>query len=215
MRIILTSSPEMDQAVFQEVASLLDGKSEISIGFIMSSAEYADNPEALESKINERSNNLISLGFKQADGYYLPHHNADDLLKRLRNYDVLYLRGCSNTFHLLNVVRQVGFEKVLEQLKDKKVMVGESAGGYILCPNIVMARWKDSRKNEEGLTDLSGLNYVPFLVTAHYSDKVYNLVKEGAKKAGIKTYALKDGDAIVVNGESISFIGSPAVFNEF
>ena len=76
-----------------------------------------------------------------------------------------------------------------------------------------MATWKGTNRNDVGLKDLGAFSYVPFLVTAHYSNEVSAVVKVGVHKSGIKTFALADGQAIVVNNENISFIGNPITLN--
>jgi len=211
MKLILTSSG-IDENVYQALGNLLNDKADISVGFVTSSAKYESNPGALTTRLQGISDNLLSLGFIKADGYYLPKYSDDYLLNALRGYDVIYIFG-GNAFNLLSVARQVGFEQVLNKLKGEKIIVGQSSGSYILCPNIEMATWKGTNSNDVGLKDLSGFNYVPFLVTAHYSDKISASVKEGANKFGIKTYALEDGQAIVINNEDITFIGNPIVLN--
>ena len=211
MKLILTSSG-IDENVYQTLSKMLNDKSNISIGFITSSAKYANNPEALTTRLQGISDKLLLLGFSRADGYYLPKCSAEYLLNALRGYDVIYIFG-GNAFNLLDVARRVGLEQVLDQLKSEKIIIGQSSGSYILCPNIEMATWKGTNSNDVGLNDLHSLNYVPFLVTAHYSDEVSASVKAGAKKSGIKTLALADGQAIVVNNESMAFIGNPIILS--
>ena len=211
MKFILTSSG-IDENVYRALGNLLNDKSDISVGFITSSAKYESNPSALTERLQGISDTLLSLGFRKADGYYLPKYSEEYLLNALRGYDVIYIFG-GNAFNLLSVARRVGFEQVLDQLKSEKIIVGQSSGSYILCPNIEMATWKGTNSNDVGIKDLSGFNYVPFLVTAHYSDEVSATVKEGVNKSGIKTFALEDGQAIVVNNENISFIGNPIILN--
>ena len=211
MKLILTSLG-IDEKVFQVISDLLNCKPDISVGFLTSSAKYETDPGALNRRLQGISDDLLSLGFVRADGYYLPKYSYEYLLNALRGYDVIYIFG-GNAFNLLSVARRVGFEQVLYQLKGEKIIVGQSSGSYILCPNIEVATWKGTNSNDVGLKDLSGFNYVPFLVTAHYSDEVSDFVKGGVSKSGIKTFALEDGQAIVVNNDNISFIGNPAILN--
>ncbi len=205
MKILLTSSG-IDRAVYAKIRRLLGNRADISVGFLKSSIKYMNNQPALENRLSEISNNLLSLGFKKADGYYLPKYTAGHLAVALDKYDVIYICG-GNTFNLLNVIKIAGFEKVLDDLKDKKIIVSESAGSYVLCPNIEMANWKGSNSNEVGIDDLTGLNYVPFLVSAHYSDEVAGKIKVGAKKSGLTTYALRDGQAVFYQDGNLEYLG--------
>lgn len=53
-----------------------------------------------------------------------------------KNKNIIYVAG-GNTFYLLKIVKESGFDKVVEGLIEKGVVyVGVSAGAYIACPTI-------------------------------------------------------------------------------
>ena len=127
--------------------------------------------------------------------------------QKLVNIDVVYVEG-GNTFYLLKAIRETGFDKVLSDLIDQGVVyVGTSAGSYIMCPTIDMSTWKHQIKPMFGLTDLTGLNYVPFLLTVHYTPEKEVYVREGMAETEYPVRILKDNQALLVKNDNIEFLG--------
>lgn len=99
--------------------------------------------------------------------------------------DIVFVNG-GNTFYLLDWVRKSGFNKVLDSfLKKGGLYVGVSAGSYLACPTIEQATWKRADRNRWGVTDFKALNYVPFLIVAHFEEKYRKIIDETAKKQNI------------------------------
>ena len=126
----------------------------------------------------------------------------------LKDKDVVLMAG-GNTFYLLKAVRESGFEKVIKELIEKgMVYAGSSAGSYVACPTIETATWKKPGEEKErfGVTDLTAMNLVPFLFKAHYDPEEKEMLKEKISEAKYETKILKDGQAILVEGDNYKLV---------
>lgn len=133
--------------------------------------------------------------------------NENELRILLNNKDIIYVQG-GNTFYLLKHVKASGFDKVIRELIEKGVIyIGVSAGSYIACPTIEMANWKHSDKNTIGLTDLTGLNLVPFLLSVHFKPEYILVLKREISTAKYPVKILTDEQAILIRDEEIKFVG--------
>jgi dipeptidase E len=135
--------------------------------------------------------------------------NENELMELLKGKNAIYVEG-GNTFYLLKAVRESGFEKVIKKLIEIGVVyIGSSAGSYIACPTIEMSTWKKpgEEKPRFGVTDLTAMNLVPFLVKAHYEPEQKELIKEKVLRAKYETRILKDGQAILVEGDNYKLVG--------
>jgi len=135
--------------------------------------------------------------------------NEVELRTMLADKDVVWVEG-GNTFYLLKAVRESGFDTVIKELIAKgAVYVGSSAGSYIACPTIEISTWKKPGEEKErfGVTDLTGMNLVPFLLKAHYEPEQKELLREKISQAQYPTRILRDGQAILVEGNSYELVG--------
>ncbi len=133
--------------------------------------------------------------------------NEKWLEEYLSKFDVVYVQG-GNTFYLLKSIRESGFDKVIKKLLPKGLIyIGASAGAYVACPSIEMMMWKGNKYDHYGVTDLTGMNLVPFLVSVHYSPEYFDLLKEKSSKAAYPVRILNDRQAILVKDDKAQFIG--------
>lgn len=133
----------------------------------------------------------------------------------LKDIDVIYICG-GNTFHYLNGIRKTGLDKKIKELVKKGIgYFGVSAGSYIVCPTIDAATWKHADRNTINLKDLTALNLVPFLITAHFEEKYRSIIEEVARRTKYPIIALSDKQAILVKNKDIKIIGGDekVVFN--
>jgi len=150
--------------------------------------------------------------FKQNNCYFedldLDGKKEDDLRKIFSNFDAVFVNG-GNTFYLLKSVRESGFDKVIKELLPKGfVYIGASAGSCLACPTIETSLWRHQEKYDHyGLTDLTGLNLVPFLISVHYMPDYHDILKEKIFKAGYPTKILTDNQAILVKDGEIRLLG--------
>lgn len=93
----------------------------------------------------------------------------------LQQFSGVYIGG-GNTFHLLNEMRNSGFDAVLEEyIKSGGVVYGGSAGAIVLGSNILTSAHLD--ENEVGVQDFSGLDVLDGLaVWCHYETENDDLI---------------------------------------
>lgn len=171
--------------------------------YIPTAAKGATNTDYVERRrqfFKDESYNYTELDL---DG-----KNAEDLLKVLRAAEVIYVEG-GNSFYLLKAVRESGFDKILPELLDAGVIyMGGSAGAYIACPTIEMAKWKHQDKYDHyHVDDLYALGLVPFLISVHYKDEYRELLTEKIKNCKLPVRILTDNQAILVQGDDVQLIG--------
>ncbi len=122
---------------------------------------------------------------------------SENLEDAFKGIDTIYMKG-GNSFYLLNAIRASGFDKLVNKLLDRGVIyTGESAGAYVACPTIEMAHWKHQDRDIVGMEDLTGLNLVPFLVSAHYKDELSDTLAPYVDGCEYDVKLLRDGEAIV------------------
>lgn len=207
MKLFITSIG-FDDKVSKKLDSLLSqDRASISIGVVINAKRH--KPETDFNKaISRQEKTLMGLGYKNFQLIDL------DTYREQFDFDVIYIIG-GNTFYLLDSIKRNAFKEKMQEFLDKGgIIVGQSAGSYVLCPTIEMANWKHQDKNIVGLKSLKALNLIPFLVSVHYNNSFDNAIKKGVKNSGLITYALKDGQAIYYDDKKIEFLnGKPKLFS--
>lgn len=133
--------------------------------------------------------------------------NESELKKALNGHDIILVEG-GNTFYLLKAVRESGFENVIKDLISRGIVyVGSSAGSYIACPSIIMATWSKQGFDECGITDYAAMNLVPFLIKAHYTLDMQEMLEGKAKDLQYPMRVLNDDQAILVRDGGIQLLG--------
>jgi dipeptidase E len=123
-----------------------------------------------------------------------------DWRTRLTTADVLFVSG-GNTFHLLDQVRQTGFDVWLRANMQNKVYVGVSAGTIIATPTIEIAEMPPGDPNLPGLSDVTGLGLVNFEIEPHCDKARFSSAETYASSRLNPVYGLDDASAIVVDGD--------------
>lgn len=151
---------------------------------------------------------LTEMGF-QIEEIDITGKDYTQLHKMLRDKDVIYVQG-GNTFYLLKEVKASGFDKLIKELLERGVIyIGVSAGSYIACPTIEMATWPKKEKEQFGLTDLTALSLVPFLLSVHYNREKYREgLSEGITKTKYPVRILTDDQAFLIQDDVVTLIGS-------
>jgi dipeptidase E len=149
---------------------------------------------------------LISMGFSVTD-YDLKNKNIDDLRKDLAAYQVIFVAG-GNTFYLLNEVRKSGFDIVIKELMDAGVVyIGASAGSMIMGPDLNHLMTVDHPEIVKELTDYTCLNITKERILPHFGKDKYALRHaQIIAEWGDKVLPLRDDQALVVNGDTITVI---------
>lgn len=165
----------------------------------------ASEVESYKGYIEDNRKNLLKLGIKEANIKTLCLDHKVDYLE-VENYDVIHICG-GNTFYLLKKVRESNFDKIIKKfVKSNGVYIGISAGSYIACPTTEAATWKHADRNIVGLKDLTALNLVPFIVTAHYTAKFKVIIDKAEANTKYEVKRLTDRQALLVTDKEIRLI---------
>jgi dipeptidase E len=164
---------------------------------------------------NIERDKYISRQFRQFKKVNIPRQNVtffqlDRNIKRseLKNINVIFVFG-GNTFDYLYRIRKTGLDKIIKSfVKKGGIYLGLSAGSYVACPTIEAASWKHPDRNVVGLKNLDGLNFVPFLITAHFKKELRLTIEKAAHDTKYQVIALTDKQAILIDGKSKRIIGS-------
>jgi len=207
MRTILLTSAGMN--VKEEILKILPKPAnQTKVAHITTASKVEGDLSYLEKE--NRIMGEIGLDVENID---IEGKTEDELRMLLKNKDVIYIQG-GNSFYLLKHVRASGFDKVAKELIGKGVIyVGVSAGSYIACPTIEMATWKPQDKNIVGLTDLTALNLVPFLISVHYRPKYKGILKEAVAKAKYPVRILTDDQALLIRNGEVKLVGKREEIN--
>lgn len=134
----------------------------------------------------------------------------EEITKKLRNNDAIYVSG-GNTFFLLQELRRAGADKlIVEQINAGKLYVGESAGAIILSKNIGYVKDMDDFKVAAGLQSFDSLGVVDFYPLPHYTnfpfkEAVEKIISDYTDK--IDLCPISNSQAIVVVGNNFEVLG--------
>ena len=200
MKILLASNGKF---LIEEGYRLLGiPKDEIRIGWVITASKGVEKLDYLER--HKKAMQEIGYDFEEFD---IEGKNEDEILNFFANKNVVHIEG-GNTFYLLKVVKEIGFEKTLKKLFDKGLAyVGSSAGAYIMCPTIEVSKFGRNVHRNFGLTDLTALNYVPFSLKVHYTDDMEADVREIIKSLKYPLRILRDGQGIMCEDGKCYFVG--------
>lgn len=204
MKLLLTSAGFANKPIIDAFLELA-GKpfSELRIVDIPTAANMEDGDKTW---LIEGFNQLKELGFSYIDIIDIAAVPRDIWEPRLKSADVL-LFGGGNTFYLLDWINKSGLKEMLPNLLKDKIYVGISAGSYVACPTIEMATWKHQDINKSGLTDLTGINLVPFLLSVHYAPDKKEIIREAISKTKYPVKILDDNQAILVRDNDYNLVG--------
>ena len=130
--------------------------------------------------------------------------------------DIIHLSG-GNTYYFLKYLRK---SRMLQQLKKfvqrGGVLTGLSAGGIIMTPNIESASYPSFERdiNEENIKNLYSLNLVKFEFCPHYRSfpRFDREILKRSKKINHPIYASPDEKGLIINGQTITFVGQNYCF---
>ena len=178
-------------------------KDDMRIGYVITAALASSDISWFE----EVKKKIIAAGynFEEID---IAGKTREQILEFFKDKNIVHVEG-GNTFYLLKVIRETGFAEILKQLLNSgMVYIGTSAGSYVMCPTIEVSGWKVGR-NQFGLTDLTALNYVPFVLKAHYTDgaEAESVTEENLKALKHPLRILRDGELIMLDESGTRFFG--------
>lgn len=163
-KIFLTS---VGANVLNKIVDILNlNTKNLKVLFIPTAANLKDD----KSFIIKDKDELKRLGFRIIE-FDISNKSMGELKKAVKDIDILYVAG-GNTFYLMQEIRNIGFDNILENLINSQIIyIGSSAGSAILCPTIKYLEKIDDPKMAPELKSFEGLNKVNFLLFPHYDSK--------------------------------------------
>jgi len=216
MKIILASqgftTPEIAGAVADLVGKPLD---EINVAIINES--YVGIGAGMHEGwlINELS--LIAQYAKGIISFVnLRAYDIDEVAHRLEFADLVYIVGGAQGV-LPKLFRETGFDKLLFQLADRKVIMGTSAGANVLGAQIENpAYWQDQYGSAEKYLAEPTLGLARFNILPHFgrpdrplrsAERLLPLLHDNP----FPLYGVSDSQAVVLDNEKITFVGGEPV----
>lgn len=202
IKLFLTSAGLVPE-VASDFLKLIDrDPKDMAVAFVPTAAD----PECNKFYVGKSRRQIKRLGFSLFD-VDLKKQTKESLTEELSKADVIFVNG-GNTYYLLDQMRKSGFTEIIENLLDQgKIYVGVSAGSYVASPTIEAAGWKHADRNVVNMTDLSAINLVPFIITAHFEEKLKPIIEQSAKKASYPTVVLTDQQAVRVEDDKYEIVG--------
>ena len=156
------------------------------------------------------------LGVKKFLFSPIDHYMSSVLKDEILTSDMIHLGG-GNTYYFLHYLRKAKlFSSLKKFAKEGGVLTGLSAGGILMTPKISTASYPafDCDENDEGITDMRGMNLVNFEFFPHYKNsKRYNIeLEKESKKLKYPIYACPDHSGIVYNNGDFEFVDRCYVF---
>lgn len=212
MKLLLTSNGITNDVIAQALDDLV-GKppKESKIAFIPTAAhaEQGDKHWLIMDLYN-----LHKRGY-QVDVVELTALDPDDIEKRLRESDVIFVGG-GNTFFLSYWMQKRGlFELIPQLLEEGKVYASISAGSMLASGSMALtSKIPRAEVSSDGIYGESNktMSLVDFTFRPHldrrmfFSDKKDQL-KAKAKELGVVVYALDDNSAIKIVDKNLEVVG--------
>ncbi|MCB2291549.1 Type 1 glutamine amidotransferase-like domain-containing protein [Clostridium sp. CS001] len=199
-KLLLTSAGFENPKVGNEFLKLINNNpSIVKVLFIPTASRTEDELYYVEESRKE----LLDVGIKEENIiiYNLDYTISNDVLDKI---SVVYVCG-GNTFYLLNKIREVKFDSVLNKLMQSGVIyVGASAGSLVVGPNINIPDYSDS--NDICISDFNGLNITDIVVVPHYSDRQKEIIDEAKKNTKYPIVPLTDSQALLIMHGNITII---------
>jgi peptidase E len=127
-----------------------------------------------------------------------------DVIKRIGHPDIIWFAG-GMPGYLLYWMRRVELDKALPEILDHgTVYVGSSAGSMVCSSTQSVNEWYIG-ESEPGGHLLPGLGLIDFEIYPHYENNLLDLIKSHWNQGQL--YLLKNGEAIIKNGEVVRVLG--------
>lgn len=179
---------------------------DVKLAFISTASKGASSRDYIEIHFKELKKR--GFDFTKID---LDNRNQEELEQILKPFNFIYVAG-GNPFYLLKSIKESSFDKVIKKLVAQGVTyIGSSAGANVACPNINMALWKEECREQKhshyGVTDYDAIGLVDFLVIAHYEEYLEDVIKNELSNLKYPLRILKDGQALLIENNKITFLG--------
>ncbi len=212
MKLILASQGFTTDEIANEVSKLV-GKSLADINVAIINEAYVVKPETSDKRwlIKELSQIEKYIG-GIIDFVNLRAYNKEEIRRRLQNADMMYIVGGQN-FILPDLFKETGFDEILKEFAEQKVVMGTSAGSIVLGKQIESDQYWKARY---GVTNCEiknkTLELVDFNIVPHYKREDHqkwdaNFLRETLKDNSFPVYAITDEQAVIYENGKISLVG--------
>lgn len=221
MKLMLASQGFTTDEIAEAVSKLV-GKSLENVNIAIINEAYVAKPETSSKRwmIKELSRIEKYVG-GIIDFVNLRVYDKEEIRKRLQNADMMYIVGGKNLV-LPDLFKETGFDEILREFAEEKVVMGTSAGSIVLGKQIESDAYWMAR---DGVTNAQiknkTLGFVNFNIIPHYKRKDHPAWTEEFWRKTLKdnpfpVYAITDEQAVIYQNGSISFVGGkPDVFGKF
>ncbi len=194
---------------------------------VIANAIDAEDPELRREKVDAEVRALRRLGLDAAELDLRPLFGAgpDEAGAALAEFDALWLRG-GNVFVLRTALAVSGADRAIRALiaADRVVYAGYSAGPCVLAPSLAGLETVDDSTASHAAYGLGprmdGLAVLPFLVVPHCGSPEHpesaalDRLAEQYRRERVAHVRLRDGEALVVDGEQQHVVGRPVATEE-
>jgi dipeptidase E len=199
----------------EELRKLLDGKNRTAL--VMSAVDILDT-QARATRTTEEVDRLRSIGLEPTEVDLRQYFGkATELRDQVASFDLVWVRG-GNCFVLRRAFRQSGMDTVIKELLEQDTLVygGYSAGVDMLTPSLHGTELVDDPKvvpeGYDAAIMWEGLGLFPYAIAPHYkSDHPESAAVDKCVAYYIDNHvpfiALRDGEAVVVDGGSQYVVG--------
>ncbi|MFN8148769.1 MAG: Imm1 family immunity protein [Candidatus Nanopelagicales bacterium] len=150
---------------------------------------------------------------------------SDAISAALAAHDALWLRG-GNVFVLRTALRLAGADDAIRDLlaADRLMYAGYSAGPCVLAPSLLGLETVDDITGPDTTYGvravIEGLGVLPYAVVPHYDAPTHaesaalGALAERYRADGVPHVRLRDGEALVIDGDTTTTVGRPADVTE-
>jgi dipeptidase E len=151
--------------------------------------------------------NLVNSVGANITAVQLEDFKNESVIRELENKDIIWFAGGYATYLMYWMIR-CNIDTHIRRLLQKSIYVGSSAGSMIASHDLKIETWHSVESNRTG-NMITGLGLVEFDIYPHYRDDELEYIKQHYK--GNNLYLLKDGEAVIVDGDNISVFGEERI----
>jgi dipeptidase E len=209
MRLFFHSDQiSFNNVVDKKIFSILDPQ-DIKLGYIPSSSDLT------RKHFIKQEQWYRQYGVKDFFYFDLGVEYDESKITELLSCDLIHLAGGPTNIFADNIKKR-NFKSVLEEfLKKDGILVGISAGSYIMTPNFEIRRVYDN--GYDGSSDYKGMGLVDFEFLPHYQTKIEYLdaFKEYSRtNNGREIYLCEDDNGIFFNKGEIEILGKVLILKD-
>lgn len=205
MRLFLASEAK-NPLNFKKLSDFVGGFEGKTLAYIPTAAN-GERPYGSWEKESSSWMLVQTLGAKVI-AVVLEEQTTAEVLENLKKADIIWMAGGA-TGYLAYWLRRHGLDKALPKiLESDKVYIGSSAGSMVTSSSLSVCEWYLGEV-EKGAGVIPGLGLLDFEIYPHLQVDQLDEIKKFRenKQTGMPLYLLKDGEAILVDGEKIEFFG--------